>query len=50
MVPNYVKDVLLPLNPEQEAAMRDLGFLGWTFYTGMALPTTQGERKGVNGG
>ena len=33
-VPNYVKDVLPPLNVEQETAMRELGFVGWNFYNG----------------
>ncbi len=37
MVPNYVKDVLLPLNAELETAMRDLGFLGWSFYSGLDI-------------
>lgn len=36
-VPNYVKDVLLPLNAEQETAMRQLGFIGWSFYNGMDI-------------
>lgn len=34
-VPDYVKDILIPLNAEQEAAMRQLGFVGWSFYSGM---------------
>ena len=33
-MPNYVKDVLPPLNVEQETAMRELGFVGWNFYNG----------------
>lgn len=36
-VPDYVKDILIPLNAEQEAAMRQLGFVGWSFYSGMDI-------------
>ena len=36
-VPNYVKDILVPLNAEQETALRDLGFIGWSFYNGLDI-------------
>lgn len=59
MVPTYVKDVLTPLNPEQEKGLRDLGFLSWSFYTGMditydpvreGMGDREGEQEGGYGG
>lgn len=36
-IPNYVKDVLVPLNAEQETALRELCFIGWSFYNGLDI-------------
>lgn len=36
-IPNFVKDVLLPLSREQQSKLRQLGFLDWSFYSGMDI-------------
>lgn len=36
-IPNFVKDVLLPLSREQQMTMRELGFLDWSFYNGLDI-------------
>jgi hypothetical protein len=32
-----VKDSLTPLSSQQESAMRELGFVGWSFYYGVDM-------------
>ena len=36
-IPNFVKEVLLPLSPNQQSALRQLGFLDWSFYNGVDI-------------
>ena len=36
-IPNFVKDVLLPLSADQQTKLRQLGFLDWSFYNGLDI-------------